>query len=139
MSGSAIDKYGRNNTPLASMGGSYSYKMRYDPWFYGKMMAVYSVAFAALISVFAYFFMDKSKIPMYMGIGLFIGVCFLIFGPMYKRYDLRSSIDYCKRQIGASASKKSLQACLERREDYEGMNSGGGFFDGFIFGSILNN
>ena len=146
-------RYAGNNTLSKSgkdwwasdIGGGFSYRYRYDPVFYGQVSAAGTFFLTLLFAAFVFFFGtrtndDYTMVFIILGIGTFISFLYLVLGPTYKRWDLRSSINYCQRRLGKRATEAAVQECLETREMEERLGGGGGgFWWGMLFGSALNN
>jgi uncharacterized membrane protein YgcG len=139
----ALDPLRYGSAPVASAMGGMSYKLRYDPWYGAKFYAAVWAGIALLAAVFVFAVQQLPLTPMNLltpGMCLLLAGLTLVFYPVWKRYDLGATVNYCQRQLGPGASASAVRACTETRENFEGANSGGGggFFTGLLFGSMMN-
>ena len=114
----------------ATMGGNFSYRYRYDPVYYARVTA-FGITVLTLLAAGANYYFNRDKeehtYKYVLIIGGVLALIALILGPSYKRYDIRSSVAYCKRFLGPKASKKRIRACVEGRQNLEAMSTGLGF------------
>lgn len=124
----------------SSFWGGITMKMRYSPWFGAKVYAAmwFICAVIALIYFSASGSLRNTQSVLVVGAFLLLAVLTLVIYPMYKRYDIGSSVNYCRRLLGPNATEKELKACMENRENLEGISGGnGGLLTGLLLGSAL--
>ena len=66
-----------------------------------------------------------SKSAVLGAFGVMMGLAFIYYMvyPTMFRYDLGSTVAYCRRRLGPDATDKEISACVERREDLEDLRS----------------
>ena len=123
-----MSSYGKND-PLryehstgAQTFGGFSYRMRYDVSFSRNIYS--GIVFALAVAALIYSVVAGNTTYMAVAGGLLVlaALIFVIY-PMVQRYDIGSSVAYCRRQLGPGASDQDVRACTERREDKEDLMS----------------
>jgi hypothetical protein len=142
MAAPALDPLRYGSSASARAGGGLSYSLRYDPWYGAKFYAGLWLLAAALAAAFVFGLQGKPLEPanfLYPGMLAALALLTLLVFPMWKRYDLGSSVNYCRRQLGPGAAPSALRACTERREDVETTGGGNGFLTGLLVGDLVFN
>lgn len=120
----------------SQFGGGFSYKLRYDPSYGAKFYSGLVILLVIVYLIFGGFTSTASYAV--VGGGIFIALLIYFIYPSWKRYDLGSSVDYCTRLLGPKASKDSIRACTETRENVEGnSNVSNSILGGFILADIM--
>jgi hypothetical protein len=107
------------------------YNMRYNPaW--ARLEAIPFLLAGAAALAFSHFAeapkgMNKTVFYVVAGLLFATGIFLFFFGPSWRKANIASRVQYCRRVYGSKASDERIRVCMEDRASFDHGSSGSNF------------